>query len=85
MQLSNLSEIQLRDKVCKLARNDRAAIVEIAEHLAEIEQRELPLKWGFPSLWAYCEKELKISDHLAYVRISLARLLKARPTVKELV
>ncbi len=53
--------------------------------LADIEERQLHLQRGFPSMYAFCASQLDLLDGKAYRRIEAARLGRRFPIVLELV
>lgn len=73
----------LRQIVRHLCTKERTALLAIADHLGEIEERRLHLEWGFGSMWEYCERELKLTDAVRYQRITLSRLLRNKPYVRQ--
>ena len=62
---SNLSDAQLVDATKQLLRTERSAAAEIVLHLADLEIRKIHLAAGFPSLHAYCEEELQLTEYEA--------------------
>jgi hypothetical protein len=62
-----------------LVKNEREVIVDILDHLNEIEKRELHLKLGFPSLFAYATTRLRYSEPAASRRINTARAMREYP------
>jgi type IV secretory pathway VirB10-like protein len=57
----------------------------VLAHLAELEQRMLPLELGFSSLFGYCVEALGMSEAAAGRRVSAARVCRRFPEAFELV
>ena len=66
-----------------LKSREDSVLLEVLEHVLEIEKRQLFLSLGFPSLYAYMTQELGYSDGEAYRRIESARLMGGLPEIKE--
>lgn len=60
---------------------ERGGTVELIAALVEIDKRWLHLEEGHPSLYAYCTRQLKLSEHAAYGRITAARVVRRFPRV----
>src|SRR5436305_10012925 len=71
----------LVDATRTLAR--RASVIEadLISHLAEIDARKLYLDRAFPSMHAFCIRELGFSEDVAYNRIAVARAGRRWPTI----
>jgi hypothetical protein len=74
-----LSNEQLLAEVPLLVVRERTATVMLVASLAEVEIRELYLARGFSSLYAYCVRELQMSEGAAYRRIAAARAVRRFP------
>ena len=48
-------------------------MARLLAHLAEVDARRLYLPAGYPSLYAYCIEELRLSEDAARRRIHAAR------------
>ena len=71
--LTHLCDRKLvRDLVVVIA-NDRSSTAVVLAHLAEVDARKLYLPAAYPSMYAYCVHELRMSEDAAYKRISAAR------------
>jgi hypothetical protein len=66
------------------ASRERAATAELIALLAEMDARHLYLEEGYSSLFVYCTKCLRLSEHAAYGRIEAARAVRKFPIVLEL-
>ena len=56
----------------------------LVAHLAEMEERGLHLKAGYPSLFVYCVRLLRLSEGGAYNRIEAARTARRFPAVLDM-
>lgn len=74
-----LSDEQLLAEVRILVERERTATTVLVASLAELDARKLYLAQGFPSLYAYCTRELRLSSGAAYRRIAAARAAKRFP------
>jgi 5-methylcytosine-specific restriction endonuclease McrA len=79
--LSTLSDDKLIAEVDRLVRCHRDVTAELVAHLAELESRRLHLAAGFPSLFAYCTRFLRLSEYGAFNRIETARAARRFPRV----
>jgi hypothetical protein len=80
---SHLSDTELIAAIGELARVERGATVSLIAHLVEFDARDLYLREGSQSLFAYCCEVLHLSEHEAYNRIEAARAARRFPTVLE--
>src|SRR2546428_4580509 len=78
-----LSDADLLSRVAELARHERDVTVELIAHLAEMDVRKLYRAEGYGSLFDYCTKALRLSEHAAYNRIESARVARTYPVVLE--
>ena len=79
--LTHLSDaVLLRDLVALVSR-DRATTAELLAHLAEVDVRRLYAPAGYPSMFAYCIEELRLSEDAAYRRIRAARAARQFPAL----
>jgi hypothetical protein len=79
--VTQLSNEELLAHVRRLARRERAATARLIAALAEVEARHLYLGQGCASLYAYCTRVLRLSEHAAYRRIGAARVAQRYPEV----
>ncbi|QLY26613.1 HNH endonuclease [Bdellovibrio sp. KM01] len=79
MDLTSVSNVELLNRVEKLAQSERKITHLILWHLVEVETRRLYLDLGFTSLFKYMTSQLQYSEDAAYRRIQAARLLKKVP------
>ena len=66
------------------ASRERGATAELIALLIEMDTRRLYLAEGYSSLFVYCTKCLRLSEHAAYGRIEAARAARKFPIVLEL-
>jgi len=78
-----LNDDQLVDALRGLAVRERQATADLVAHLAVFDARELHLRLGHSSLFAYCREVLHLSEHEAYNRIEAARACRRHPQVLE--
>jgi len=71
--LTHLSDSTLRNDLHAAVARERAATVEVLAHIAEFDARKLYLPAGYPSMYAYCLGELRLSEQAAFKRILVAR------------
>jgi hypothetical protein len=81
MNFTIISNIELHDRMIRLARTERKLTHHILLHINEIESRHLHLELGFGSMIDYLTKALGYSEGSAYRRLQSARLLKSNPTI----
>ncbi|MGC4095160.1 MAG: hypothetical protein QM756_46025 [Polyangiaceae bacterium] len=62
-----------------LVGRERVAMVEVIEHLVEIERRQLYLVQACSSLFSYCRERLGFSEDEALKRVRVARLAQRCP------
>ena len=61
----------LRDLAARVAQ-DRATTAAVLAHMAEVDARRLYLPAAYPSMYAYCVHELRLSEEAAFKRIHAA-------------
>ncbi len=72
--------VLLRDLRSLLSR-ERATTAELLAHLAEVDARHLYAAAGYPSMFAWCVEELRLSEDVAYKRIQVARTARRFPAI----
>ncbi len=82
--LRPLSDAELVARVKDLAGGERAATVLLVAHLAELDTRDVHLRAGHGSLFAYCRDVLALSEQEAYNRIAVARAARRFPVILEM-
>ena len=78
---ATLSDDELLARVTALACAERRATAALVAALVELDRRKLFLGLGYPSLFAYCTKVLRLSEHAAYNRIEAVRAAARLPAV----
>src|SRR5262245_44889726 len=80
-KIVSTSEVVLR---CDAAVEDHnAAIAELVECLAEIEEDDVHLDMGYTSLYAFCRERYGMSEGATYRRIRAARVARRHPEVSD--
>jgi hypothetical protein len=82
--LRRLSDADLVARVQDLAARERDVTALLVAHLAELDTRDVHLRAGYSSLFAYCRDVLALSEHEAYNRIEVARAARRFPVILEL-
>jgi hypothetical protein len=82
--LSRLSDADLVARLKGLAARERDATAQIVAHLAEMDTRDVHLREGYGSLFAYCRDALGLSEAEAFNRIEVARAARRFPVILEL-
>jgi 5-methylcytosine-specific restriction endonuclease McrA len=81
---SDLSDADLLAETVRLSQAERAATVSLIGALAELDYRRLYLGESCSSLYKYCTRTLRLSEHAAYARIAAARTSRRFPLALEL-
>jgi len=79
--LSHLSDESLLCGLVALVAQDRVTTADMLAHIAEVDTRKLYLPAGYPSMFAYCVGELRLSEDAAFKRITAARMARRFPTI----
>jgi hypothetical protein len=80
-----LSDRDLLARLRELAGGERAALVELLAHLAELDtRRSLFLAAGYGNLYAYCKGALLLSEDATYNRVEAARACRRFPVILDL-
>src|SRR5688572_23507875 len=74
---TSLSDDDLLTELLRLAATERTATVQLIAVLAEVDARRLYLGQGCSSLFVYCTRVLRLSEHAAYGRIEAPGVLRA--------
>lgn len=78
-----LSDDELSEALTVLARNERATTIELVRVLMEFDGRQLYLREGYASMYAFCTQVLGLEEGAAYNRIEVARVARRHPVVLE--
>ncbi len=81
--LSKLTPGGLTDRLCELRNDERALLVELLWHIAEVDRRRLYLEMAFPSLFAFATGFLGYTKAAAFRRTTAARLLARFPVIAD--
>ncbi len=81
---TRLSDAELIACVKTIVARERDATAQLVAHLAELDTRDVHVRAGHSSLFTYCRDALGLSDHEAYNRIEVARVVRRFPEVLEL-
>src|SRR5438105_10323722 len=79
--LEHLSDQALLHAAPEAAAHDRTRTAVLLAHIAEIHARGLYAQAGFPSMYEYCVRELKLSDDAALKRLRAARVARTFPAI----
>jgi hypothetical protein len=79
--LSRLSDAELVARLKGLAARERDATAHLVAHLAELDTRDVHLREGYASLFAYCRDALGLSEAEAFNRIEVARAARRFPVI----
>ena len=79
--LSHLSDFVLLRETVDLVARDRATTAVLLAHVAEVDARKLYLPAAYPSMYAYCTHELRMSEDSAYKHIQAARTARRFPCI----
>src|SRR5262249_25487370 len=82
--LRRLSDDELVVSLKGLAARERVATSELVAHLAELDTRDIHLRQGYGSLFAYFRDALSLSEHEAYNPIDVARAARRFPVILEM-
>jgi 5-methylcytosine-specific restriction endonuclease McrA len=82
--LSQVSNDELLSSVRCLFGEELRVTAKLVAYLGEVEERRLHLEAGFPSMFAFCTKELGMSENEAFRRINAARLGRRFPVIHAL-
>jgi hypothetical protein len=83
--LSHLSDESLLRGLNALVAQDRVTTADLLAHVAEVDERKLYLPAGYPSMYLYCVGELRLSEDVAFKRITAARAARRFPAILEAV
>src|SRR5512143_2859409 len=79
--LTHLSDPELVRALKAAAVHEKSATADLLAHLAEVDARGLYLLAAYTSMYAYCVRELNLSEDAAYKRIQAARTAREFPAV----
>jgi hypothetical protein len=79
--IRSLTDAELVAKTKDLAGRERSDTSALVAHVAEIDTRDIHLREGYSSLFAYCRDALLLSEGEAYNRIEVARAARRFPVI----
>lgn len=79
--LVHLSDEALLHQLTALVSRDRSTTAELLAHIAEVDARKLYVPAAYPTMFAYCIGELRLSEDAAAKRIHAARAARRFPSV----
>ena len=74
-----LSSREVVAEVTRLAGCEREATASLIAHLAELYRRRIHHQAGCASLFTYCTRVLRLSEHEAYDRMTAAKVVRKYP------
>ncbi|MBI3547692.1 MAG: HNH endonuclease [Elusimicrobia bacterium] len=80
-ELRALTDEALLTRLRALVRQERESLVDVIEHLMEVDRREVAPDRGYSSLFEYCLKTLGYSEGAAFLRIRTARAAAEFPEI----
>jgi len=81
MDLRPLTDDAVLARIEALVSQERENIVDIVEHLAELDRREVVADHGYSTLFDYCRRKLRYSEAAAFLRIRAARAANHFPRI----
>lgn len=82
--LRRLPDSELVGRVKELAARERGATALLVAHIAELDTRDVHLRAGHGSLFAYCREVLALSEQEAFNRIAVGRAARRFPIILEM-
>jgi hypothetical protein len=79
--LESLSDEELLRRLTGLLSRSRRAEADLVGHIGEVDRRRLFAREACPSMFAYCTEVLHLSEHEAYLRITVARAAREHPVL----
>jgi hypothetical protein len=79
--LKTVSDHELRRRLTDFLRQTRRAEADLIAHMAEFDARRLYLHEAASSMFAWCTEVLHLSEHEAYLRITVARASREHPVL----
>jgi hypothetical protein len=82
-ELAGLSSKEIQDRIVLLVKAERGVLVDLLQHLAEMDRRRLYAEAGCSSVFAYCTEILKMASSSAGRRVLAARLLASCSEIED--
>ena len=79
--LTHLSDPAVLRGLASLVSQERSVTAALLAHIAEVDSRKLYLPQAYPSMYAYCVGELRLSEDAASKRIQAARAARRFPEI----
>jgi hypothetical protein len=74
---------EVANRLSNLLRSEHEALADFVAALSDFDQRRLWVDLGYPSLFAFLQRELRLSDGAAFYRQTAARLSQRFPEIIE--
>ena len=82
--LQSLPDDELLARLSALLAGSRRMEADLVAHIGEVDARRLYRREAASSMFAYCTDVLHLSEHEAYLRITVARAAREHPILLEL-
>ncbi len=79
-----ISDDELLRRLSDLLQQSRRVEADLVTHIGEVHERRLYAREASPSMFAYCTEVLNLSEHEAYLRITVARASRQHPILLEM-
>lgn len=79
--LTHLDDAELLRELANWTGRDRLATAVLLAYIAEVDLRRLYVPAGYPSMFAFCVGDLRMSDDVAGKRIHAARVARRFPQI----
>jgi 5-methylcytosine-specific restriction endonuclease McrA len=83
-RFERVSDDELLRRLSSLLGESRRVEADLVDHIAEVDERRLYAREALPSMFAYCTEVLRLSEAEAGLRITVARIARAHPTILEM-
>ena len=80
-RLSRVSDHELLHRLSDLVGRSRRIEIDLVAHIGEVDARRLYAREACPSMHAYCCQVLHLSEHEAFLRITVARAARRWPVL----
>jgi hypothetical protein len=84
LQLKSVSDDEILRRLSDLLQQSRRVEADLVAHIGEVDERRLYASEASPSMFAYCTEVLNLSEHEAYLRITVARASRQHPILLEM-
>jgi hypothetical protein len=71
--LKAIPDDELLRRLSEILESSRRVEADLIAHIAEVDERKLYAREATPSMFAYCTETLHLSEHEAFLRITVAR------------